>query len=243
MAETLHAPFAEQGFVVRPHLFAFDEIAWVRDEARVVALRRGQAGRAPADAAWAGEAPAGTIYGAHLRESTFRKLASHPRLIAVARDLLGDDVYIHQSRLVTRLAEVPTDIAWRKDFATWAEADGMEAPRALTAVIVLGEAAPQSPILHVTPGSHGLADTSGGGAAVAITEPLGSVIFYRADLAYAFNQRPDRRSPPLFLVSYNAVGNLPRRFGRDEIYAARRATPPVVEADDCMWPASWCAAG
>jgi len=236
-------PFEEQGFIVRPRLFAFDEIAWVRDEARIVALRRGQAGRAPAGQAWTAEAPAGTVYGAHLNEATFRKLAAHPRLIAVARDLLGEDVYVHQSRLISRFEEASTDIAWRRDFATWSATDGMATPRAVTAAIVLGESGPQTPIMYVAPGSHGGKDISGGGAAVAVAAPFGSVVFYRADLAYAFNQFADRRSSPLFLVSYSAASNLPVRFARDEIYAARRAAAPIVEADDCMWPASWCAAG
>jgi len=229
--------------MVRPRLFAFDEIAWVRDEARIVALRRGRSGHAPSGEAWSTEAPAGTVYGAHVSEATFRKLAAHPRLIAVARDLLGENVYVHQSRLISRFEDVSPDIAWRRDFATWSATDGMPAARAVTAAIILGESGPQTPIMYVAPGSHGGADTSGGGAAVAVTAPLGSVVFYRADLAYALNQFADRRSSPLFLVSYNAVSNVPARFGRDETYAARRASPAIAEADDCMWPASWCAAG
>src|SRR5271170_7997109 len=128
---------SEHGFVVLPRAFAFDEIAWVRDEARVVALRRRPRGRVAGDEPWADEAPDGTIYGAHLSEPAFRKLAAHPRILDAARQLLGDDVYIHQSRLVPRLAESPSDVSWRRDFATWSAVDSMPTPRALTAAIVL----------------------------------------------------------------------------------------------------------
>jgi hypothetical protein len=235
-------PYQDQGFLVMPRLFAFDEIAWVRDEARIVALRRVQRGRVPEGAAWAGEAPDGTVYGAHLTDSTFRKLAAHPRMLTLARKLVGEDVYVHQSRLVSRFADVPTDHEWRRDFASWSATDGMTTPRAVTAAVVLGEPTLQAPVLHVAPGSQrvpgGTVDPG-----LPLTAPLGSVVFYHADLAYAFNRAGDRRSPPLFLVSYNAVGNLPQHPERDEIYAARRATPPVVESDDCMWPSSWFAAG
>lgn len=242
--------YLDQGFLVTPRLFAFDEIAWVRDEARLVALRRVQSGRVPAGTPWAGEAPEGTVYGTHLTEATFRKLAAHPRILTVVRKLVGEDAYIHQSRLVPRLGDNPTDHAWRRDFQTWAAVDGMPAPRAVTAAVVLGEPALQAPVVHLAAGSHRPgSDRSGKQAAepaagsTPIMAPLGSVVFFHSDLAYAFNRAGDRRSPPLFLISYNPVSNLPPHVARDEIYAAQRGTPPAPEADDCMWPNSWFAAG
>lgn len=237
------AAFEERGFVIQPRVFVFDEIAWVRDEARVVALRRGQAGRAREGDAWASEAPPGTIYGAHLGEAAFGKLARHPRIVQVARDLLGEDVYLHQSRLITRVADALADFAWRRDFSTWSEADGLPTPRTVTAAIVLGQAAPQEPALHVVPGSHRRADEPGQAGSVSLAAPLGSVVFYGANLAYAFHRPSDRRSSLLYLVSYNAVSNAPTRARRGEAFATRRAVPIAEEADDCMWPAAWCAAG
>lgn len=238
------AAFDERGFVIQPRVFAFDEIAWVRDEARIVALRRGQAGRAQDGDAWAGEAPAGTIYGAHLGEAGFRKLAGHPRIVQVARELLGEEVYVHQSRLVPRFGDGPADVAWRRDFSTWSQVDGLPARRAVTAAIVLAEAASQEPLLQVVSGSHRTSDRSPHqGRPVSIAAPLGSVVLYHADLAYALTRPADRRSPPLYLVSYNAIRNAPTRARRDEAFAARRAAPIAVEADDCMWPTAWCAAG
>lgn len=238
------AAFDQRGFIIQPRVFVFDEIAWVRDEARVVALRRGQAGRAHDGDAWAGEAPAGTIYGTHLGEAAFRKLARHPRIVQVARELLGEDVYVHQSRLVPRFGDSPADVAWRRDFSAWSQVDGLPAHRAVTAAIVLAEAAPQEPLLHVVPGSHRTADSSPDRARpVSIAAPLGSVVLYHADLAYALNRPTDRRSAPLYLVSYNAISNAPTRARRDEAFAAQRAAPIAVEADDCMWPTAWCAAG
>lgn len=240
----LRAEFTEQGFALRSGVFAFDEIAWVRDEARIVALRRGQAGHARSNESWAYEAPDGTLYGQHLGESVFRKLATHPRLLATARELLGSDVYIHQSRLIPRLGESPADVLWRRDFAVWSRVDRMATPNAVTAAILLGDSAPSSPVLYVTPGSHRETDAelAGGGPALPIAAGLGSVFFYDANLAYAFNQPGDRRSPALYLVSYNAVGNR-TATARDAIYAAHDAQPPRPEADDCMWPIPWCAAG
>lgn len=239
------AAYQDQGFLVQPQTFVFDEIAWVRDEARVVALRRGQAGRAQPGDAWAAEAPEGTIYGAHLSEPAFRKLAAHPRLIGVARELLGEDVYVHQSRLISRFAEAGTDVAWRRDFASWSAVDGIKAPRQVTAAIVLGETDPSEPVLHVGSGSHRTGELNvpdDGGGSLGVWAPVGSVVFTHGNLAYSLSRRSDRR-PPLFLVSYNALSNPPARARRDEAFAATHAAPIAVEADDCMWPTAWCAAG
>lgn len=236
------AAYHEQGFLLLPGVFSFEEIGWVRDEARVVALRRGQPGRVKGTEPWAYEAPEGTIYGAHVGEAVFRRLAGHPRLVGAALQLLADDLYIHQSRLVSRFAEFPTDVLWRRDFRAWHTTDGLAAPEALTAAVVLSDAAARSPLLHAAVGSH-RASSDQVTEVTAIAAPVGSVVFYHADLAYAFNQPGDHRSPPLFLVSYNAVANASPRIARPAIYAAHAATPPVVEADDCMWPTAWCAAG
>ncbi|MBV8535970.1 MAG: phytanoyl-CoA dioxygenase family protein [Alphaproteobacteria bacterium] len=240
--------FHDRGFLVQPQAFVFDEIAWVRDEARVVALRRGQAGHARSSDPFAGEAPEGTVYGAHVSEPAFRKLSAHPRIVGVARELLGQDVYVHQSRLISRFAEVRSDVTWRRDFASWSAVDGLPAPHAVTAAIVLGDTDPSEPILQVAAGSQrqgfddlGAPDDCGG--SLGVWAPVGSVVFYHGNLAYSLNRRSSRRSPPLFLVSYNAVSNPPTRARHDELFAARHVAPIVVEADDCMWPTAWCAAG
>lgn len=245
------AAYHDRGFLVQPQAFVFDEIAWVRDEARVVALRRGQAGRTQAGDPWASnngvsEAPAGTTYGAHLGEPAFRKLAAHPRLVGVARELLGEDVYVHQSRLISRFAETGADVAWRRDFTSWSAVDGIKAPHLVTAAIVLGDLDPSEPVLHVAAGSHRVGELGArddGGGSLGVWAPVGSVIFTHGNLAYSLNRRGDRRSPPLFLVSYNALSNPPARARRDEAFATAHAAPIVVEADDCMWPTAWCAAG
>ena len=232
--------FSERGFVLLPRLFALDEMAWVRDEARVLASRRGAAGRTPKAAPWGSEAPAGTIYGAHLGDGAFRRLAGHPRVLRAARQLLGDGIYVHQSRLVPHLAENPADGEWRRDFTTWRQIDGMWAPRALTAAVVFDELDGSS-MLHVVPGSHDR-DESGGGGAVAVAAPLGSVLFYHANLAYRINGAGDRKSPPLYLISYNVVGN-PTSAVRGPMFAARDAEPPAEEADDCLQPPRRVATG
>jgi hypothetical protein len=225
--------FREDGYLVLPGLFAFDEIAWVRDEAQAVALRH-----VPRDP-WPEEAPEGTIYGAHRSEAVFRRLAAHPRLVRAARDLLDTAPYIHQTRLLPWRSVASTESRFRRDAQAWAALDGLVEPRALTAAVVIEDAAYGSP-LSVVPGSHQDAVTA---APVALEAGLGSVVLYDANLSYALGRAGDRPYPRLYLVSFNAATNALATSPRGTPYTAVGAEALTEEADDCLWPTPWCAAG
>jgi ectoine hydroxylase len=229
--------YRDQGFLALSGLFAFDEIAWIRDEAQAVALR------AVARGSWPDEAPDGAIYGADESDSAFSKLARHPRILAAARELLGDDLYIHQTRLLTWRAPGRAEGRLTRDFSSWAELDGMKAPEAVTAAILLEDAA-YEPALSVVAGSHHEAGLSQGHSQrlIAVAGGIGSVIFFDANLAYVLGQAGDRPHHRLFLVSFNRVSNVPDKPRRAPYTAADRRAP-VAEADDVLWPTPWCAAG
>jgi len=224
--------FHEDGYLVLPSLFAFDEIAWVRDETQAVALR--QVPRDP----WPEEAPEGTIYGVHRSEAVFRRLAAHPRLVHAARDLLDTAPYIHQTRLLPWRSAAATETRFRRDAQAWAALDGLSETKAVTAAVVIEDGAYGSP-LTVVPGSHRGADN----APVALEAGLGSVILFDANLAYALGKAGDRPYPRLYLVSFNAVTNALATSPRGTPYMAASAETLIEEADDCLWPTPWCAAG
>lgn len=228
--------YQNDGFLALPGLFAFDEVAWLRDESQTVALRR----RAEPGSGWIEEAPEGTIYGAHLDSSAFARLAAHPRLVAVATALLGEPAYIHQTRLLPWQAKAPVDVLWRRDVATWSALDGLPEARAVTAAVLLDDEA-YGPALQLVPGSH-RAGSRGGPRLAGLGGGLGTVVFYDANLTYAFGRAGERPHARLFLVSFNALINAPAA-PRGAPYAEADPAPPRVEPDDCLWPAPWCAAG
>lgn len=229
--------YRDQGFLALPGLFAFDEVAWIRDEAQAVALRSGARG------SWLDEAPEGTIYGADRTEATFGRLARHPRILAAARSLLGDDLYIHQSRLLTWRAPGRAEGRLARDFSSWAALDGMNTAQGVTAAVLLEDAA-YEPALSAVAGSHREEGLSNGHSQrlVPVAGGIGSVIFFDANLAYVLGPAGDRPHHRLFLISFNRLGNEPTR-SRGEPYSMVEARSPVAEADDCLWPAPWCAAG
>lgn len=229
--------YRDDGFLPLPGLFAFDEVAWLRDEAQSLALRRS---RDNSGQSWVEEAPEGTIYGAHLGQSAFAKLARHPRIVGVVRELLAKPAYIHQTRLLPWRAGGPVDALWRCDFATWSALDGLSSPYALTAAVLLDDEG-YGPALHVAPGSH---RAEGGGAPrlAGVGGGLGTVVLYDANLTYGFCRAGERPYSRLYLISFNAIANAPAA-PRGEPYAATEIGPVREESDDCLWPAPWCAAG
>jgi hypothetical protein len=84
--------FRQFGVLTLPQLFAFDEVAWLREAAVALAQRHGAArdGR--------GFAPA-SIRDVHQAEPGFRKLAAHPRLVEPLRQLFEGDVVLRETRL------------------------------------------------------------------------------------------------------------------------------------------------
>jgi ectoine hydroxylase len=82
------------------------------------------------------------------------RLARDPRLIHVARQLLGSEVYIHQSRANMKPGFKGKEFYWHSDFETWHVEDGMPAMRALSCSVLLTDNNSCNGPLMLVPGSH-----------------------------------------------------------------------------------------
>lgn len=81
-------------------------------------------------------------------------LASHPKVLDRARQLLGSEVYLHQTRVNYLPGFTGTGFYWHSDFETWHAEDGMPSPRAVSLSIALTDNLPYNGGLMVMPGSH-----------------------------------------------------------------------------------------
>ena len=81
-------------------------------------------------------------------------LASSPRVLDRARQLLGSDVYLHQTRINFMPSFTGSGFYWHSDFETWHAEDGMPIPRAVSLSIALTDNYPYNGGLMVMPGSH-----------------------------------------------------------------------------------------
>ena len=95
-----------------------------------------------------------SIFKVHDQSDALARLAADKRLADVARFLLGDDVYIHQSRLNYKPGFQGKEFYWHSDFETWHVEDGMPRMRALSMSVLLAANTPNNGPLMLIPGSH-----------------------------------------------------------------------------------------
>ncbi|WP_063131702.1 ectoine hydroxylase [Nocardia fusca] len=94
-----------------------------------------------------------SVFEVHKLSPAVAELVREPRVVDLARQVLGSDVYIHQSR-VNYLPGFGTGFYWHSDFETWHAEDGMPVPRAVSLSIALTDNYPYNGSLMVMPGSH-----------------------------------------------------------------------------------------
>ncbi|MEO8814202.1 MAG: ectoine hydroxylase, partial [Mycobacterium sp.] len=95
-----------------------------------------------------------SIFEVHRVNPAFAALVADQRLVGAARQLLGSDVYVHQSRVNFKPGFNGQGFYWHSDFETWHAEDGMPAPRALSVSIALTDNLDCNGSLMVMPGSQ-----------------------------------------------------------------------------------------
>ena len=95
-----------------------------------------------------------SIFEVHLLSDLIAELVRDPRILDRARQILGSDVYVHQSRVNYMPGFAGKGFYWHSDFETWHAEDGMPSPRAVSISLALTDNYPFNGGLMVIPGSH-----------------------------------------------------------------------------------------
>ncbi|MCF6410656.1 ectoine hydroxylase [Pseudalkalibacillus salsuginis] len=95
-----------------------------------------------------------SIFDFHKSNSCLDELTRTPELINIVNHLLGDDVYIHQSRVNYKPGFTGKEFYWHSDFETWHVEDGMPRMRGLSVSIALSDNYSFNGPLMLVPGSH-----------------------------------------------------------------------------------------
>ncbi|WP_311946991.1 ectoine hydroxylase [Halomonas piscis] len=95
-----------------------------------------------------------SIFGIHDLSERFSRLTRDPRLLAMVQQILGSDVYIHQSRINYKPGFKGKGFDWHSDFETWHSEDGMPRMRSLSCSIILTDNGEFNGPLMLIPGSH-----------------------------------------------------------------------------------------
>lgn len=145
--------FADTGYLTIDQLISPEELALFTDELH----RLSHDPQVKADERTIVEAKSDevrSIFDIHRTNEVFKKIANDPRLVDRARQILGSDVYIHQSRINYKPGFVGKDFSWHSDFETWHAEDGMPAPRAVSLSLSLTDNYSFNGPLMIMPGSH-----------------------------------------------------------------------------------------
>lgn len=95
-----------------------------------------------------------SIFDMHELSPLIADLVRDTRVLDRARQLLGSEVYIHQSRVNYMPGFRGSGFYWHSDFETWHAEDGMPRPRAVSCSIALSDNYPFNGGLMLVPGSH-----------------------------------------------------------------------------------------
>lgn len=95
-----------------------------------------------------------SVFAMHEISARFDRLTRDPRILGMVRQLLGGDVYIHQSRINDKFGFQGQGFEWHSDFETWHAEDGMPHMRAVSASLMLTDNNEFNGPLMLIPGSH-----------------------------------------------------------------------------------------
>lgn len=95
-----------------------------------------------------------SVFDMHRISERFDHLTRDPRILGMVRQLLGSEVYLHQSRINDKFGFEGSGFQWHSDFETWHAEDGMPRMRAISASIMLTDNNEFNGPLMLIPGSH-----------------------------------------------------------------------------------------
>jgi len=145
--------YKEDGFLVLENVFSPTEVAALMQEVDRLTTDEGirQMDEAITEP---GSDAVRSVFRVHQLSDRIATLARDPRLLNVARQVLGSEVYIHQSRANLKPGFKGKEFYWHSDFETWHVEDGMPAMRALSCSVLLTDNNECNGALMLVPGSH-----------------------------------------------------------------------------------------
>lgn len=95
-----------------------------------------------------------SVYGPHQVDETIARICRRPELAGAAAALIGDRVYIHQSKINVKAAFVGDQWEWHQDYIYWLRDDGIRQPDLVNVAVFLDEVNEFNGPLTFVPGSH-----------------------------------------------------------------------------------------
>jgi ectoine hydroxylase len=180
-------------------------------------------------------------------------------MVEPVKQLLGDEVYMHQFKINGKMAFDGDVWQWHQDYGTWMNDDLMPTPRAMNIAIFLDEVNEFNGPLIFIPGSHKMGALEAGhdlrttsyplwtisndnirklvahgGGLVAPKGPPGSLLMFHSCLVHASTSNLSPWNRVSVYLSLCSVQNHINRFKRPGYIAHRDFTPIQCLPDDCL---------
>ncbi len=203
------------------------------------------------------------VYGMHLINERFDALARHPKIVGMAEQLLGKQIYVHQSRVNAKQTGGAI-VDWHQDFGTYHRVDGVPRPDGIMIAIFLDDCTDCNAPLMAVPGSQteGVVsearvndqaedkdhaakyryDITGETMAriidkhgiETITGPKGSVVFMNMQVVHGSTVNITPLRRVILYLNVCTVDNRGEAFRRPEYLAARNFDPIQPLPADCL---------
>lgn len=257
LAATQVEEFRNKGWIVIPKAFDDEDVAVLKEAVASVSAHEGpQVAREPT-----GEPH--VVYGMHLLDQRFSTLAHHPAIVENAEQLLGKQIFVHQSRVNVKQTG-GSIVKWHQDFGTYHRVDGLPNPEGIMVGVFLNEVTSlNAPVLAI-PGSHKhgivskafkdpksrdygtvskyrydipaetIRDLVEQHGLEEITGPAGSLLLMDMTVVHGSTINITPLERVILYLNVSAVDNKGETYERPEYYAARDFSPLVAANADCL---------
>ena len=236
--------YRHRGWTVVPDVFNDEEVKTLTDAAMEVLERRGP------EVAREQDGSPHVCWGMHLFDERLGRLPRHPAMLGPAEQLLGQQVYVHQSRINIKQTG-GSIVEWHQDFGTYHRVDGIPEPRGIMMAVFLDDVTACNAPLLAVPGSHteGIVSEARIDPSVpdhahtaryrydiapetmsrlvedyglaAITASRGSILFMDMTVVHGSSVNITPLRRLLLYVNVTTVDNRGETFEREEFHAAR----------------------
>lgn len=145
--------YAEDGFLQIPGVLSPSEVEHVRHELRQM-IGRPEVRNDERTIVERASNNVRSLFQVHQSSRVIARLAADRRIAGMARQILGSDVYVHQSRVNFKPAFEGNGFSWHSDFETWHTEDGLPNMRTVSFSISLTDNFTYNGPLLLIPGSH-----------------------------------------------------------------------------------------
>lgn len=203
------------------------------------------------------------IYGMHLLDQRLGTLARHPKLVGIAEQLLGKNIYVHQSRVNAKQTGGAI-VNWHQDFGTYHRVDGVPRDEGIMIAIFLNNVNDYNAPLMAVPGSHVEGVVSEASTLTEaddrdrasryryditmermtqlidryglehITGPAGSIVFMNMQVVHGSTVNITPLRRVILYLNVCTTDNQGKTFARPDYLAARDFSAIQPLGDDCL---------